>query len=65
MKTDRVLLSVSLLFKFSAGKKDKAEEYFPELFAQPYDKVVVEVELFLKRFHYADPVFEIRCNMPE
>lgn len=42
----------------------KAPEIFPELFQQSYDKVVIEVELFSEKFHYATPVFEIRCSLP-
>ena len=42
----------------------KASEIFPEVFNQPYNKVVMEVELFTEKFHYATPVFEIRCSLP-
>ena len=33
----------------------KAPEIFAELFEQSYDKVVIEVELFSEKFHYATP----------
>ncbi len=39
----------------------KAAEIFPEQFAQPGPKVVVEVELFSAQFHYNQPAFELRC----
>lgn len=42
----------------------RAPEIFQEQFAQDYDKVIVEVELFTGTFHYAEPVYELRCNLP-
>ena len=42
----------------------KAPHIFPSLFEQDYEKVVIEVELFSKRYRYTDPIFEIRCNLP-
>lgn len=42
----------------------KAPEIFPELFAQAYDKIVVEVELFTEKFNYSAPIYEIRCTLP-
>ena len=43
----------------------KAPQAFPELFAQDYDKTVVEVELFAEKYSYSAPLFEMRCLMPE
>lgn len=42
-----------------------APRMFPELFAQDYDKVVVEVEPFAEKYNYFDPVFELRCSLPK
>lgn len=41
-----------------------APRMFPELFAQDYDKVVVEVEPFAEKYNYSAPVFELRCSLP-
>lgn len=42
----------------------KAPEYFPELFAQDYEKIVIETELFTGDYDYAAPLLEVRCSMP-
>lgn len=42
----------------------KAPEIFKQQFLQDYDKIIVEVELFTGKFHYAEPVYELRCNLP-
>ncbi len=42
-----------------------APRMFPELFAQDYDKVVVEVEPFAEKYNYSAPVFELRCSLPK
>lgn len=42
-----------------------APQIFPELFARLYDKTVIEIELFSEKFNYSEPVFEMRCSLPE
>lgn len=42
----------------------KAPEIFREQFSKDYDKFIVEVELFTGTFHYTEPVYELRCNLP-
>lgn len=42
----------------------KAPELFPDLFAQPYDKIIMEVESFLEVSTASAPVFELRCSLP-
>lgn len=42
----------------------RAPGIFKEQFAQDYEKVIVEVELFAGAFPYTEPVFELRCRLP-
>lgn len=37
---------------------------FPELFAQKYDKIIMETELFSGDYDVAHPKFELRCSLP-
>lgn len=37
---------------------------FPELFAQEYDKTIMETELFSGDYDVAHPKFELRCSLP-
>lgn len=40
----------------------QAPAIFAALFRTGSNRVVVEVELFAEQFHYADPVYELRCS---
>lgn len=42
----------------------QAPRVFPELFAQGYDKVIMETELFSGDYDVAHPEFELRCSLP-
>lgn len=46
------------------GNIFNAPQIFAKQFALPYDKVIVETELFTKKFNYSQPVYEIRCLLP-
>lgn len=43
----------------------KAPVFFPDLFAQEYDKVVMEVESLSDVSSTSVPVFEMRCSLPD
>ena len=43
----------------------KAPAFFPDLFAQEYDKVVMEVESLSDVSSTSVPVFEMRCSLPD
>ena len=70
-ETGDILAQYPQIIKIPAGeylctiskesRAKKAPEIFPELFQQPNDKIVVEVELFTEQFSYSVPVFELRC----
>lgn len=40
-----------------------APEIYPEQFSKPYDKIVIEKELFTGKFAYTAPLYEIRCSL--
>lgn len=40
-----------------------APELYREQFAKPYDKIVIERELFTGKFQYTTPLYEIRCSL--
>lgn len=40
-------------------------ELYPEQFSLPYDKLVIETELFTGKFHYRKPLYEIQCSLPD
>lgn len=42
----------------------QAPQVFPELFAQEYDKTIMETELFSGDYDVAHPKFELRCSLP-
>lgn len=42
----------------------EAPGVFPDLFAQEYDKIVMETELFPGDYDVANPKFELRCSLP-
>lgn len=42
----------------------KVPSVFPELFAQEYDKIIMETELFSGDYDVAHPKFELRCSLP-
>ncbi len=42
-----------------------ARELYPDLFAQDYDRVVMETELFTNHYDFSHPQYEIRCSLPE
>ena len=42
----------------------KAPLVFPELFAQEYDKIIMETELFSGDYDVVHPKFELRCSLP-
>lgn len=42
----------------------KAPLVFPELFAQEYDKIIMETELFSGYYDVVHPKFELRCSLP-
>lgn len=43
---------------------EEAPLIFPELFAQEYDKIIMETELFSGDYDFAHPKFELRCSLP-
>lgn len=43
---------------------EKAPFIFPELFAQEYDQIIMETELFSGDYDFAHPKFELRCSLP-
>lgn len=47
------------------GTIETAPELFPELFALGRDLVVVETELFTGEYNSAEPLYELRCRVPE
>lgn len=42
----------------------EAPSVFSELFAQEYDKIIMETELFSGDYDVAHPQFELRCSLP-
>ena len=42
----------------------EAPGVFPDLFAQEYDKIIMETELFPGDYDVANPKFELRCSLP-
>ena len=42
----------------------EAPGVFPDLFAQEYDKIIMEKELFPGDYDVANPKFELRCSLP-
>lgn len=42
----------------------KAPELFPDVFALPGPKIVIETELFTGDYDYAAPAYELRCSLP-
>lgn len=55
--------------KFLCKRKDRsniedAPQIYKEQFAQPYEKTVIELELFTGKFRYSEPVYEIQCSLP-
>lgn len=73
-ETDEALENFSQIVRIPAGEYlckvskesqiERAAEIFPDLFELPYDKIVVEVEMFTERLRYSSPVYEIRCLLP-
>ena len=71
-ETDKNLMDFPQVIKIPGGEYEcvvskeshiqKAPLIFAEQFSNPYRKIVVEVELFSEKFHYNDPVFELRCS---
>ncbi len=45
------------------SRVQKASQIFQKQFTQDYDKFIVEVELFTGTYNYAEPVYELRCNL--
>ena len=43
----------------------RAPEIFSELFAESYEKIVIETELSTEVYCYSDPTFELRCSLPQ
>ena len=42
----------------------EAPGVFPDFFAQEYDKIIMETELFPGDYDVANPKFELRCSLP-
>lgn len=42
----------------------QAPEIFKEQFQQDYAKIIVEVEMFVDKYHYHNPMYELRCSLP-
>lgn len=74
METDGTALPDEILYLPSASYRcmktdvfdiEQAERFFPDLFAQEYDKIVMETELFQNNYDVFHPQYEVRCSLPK